>query len=141
SRSEDVDTKSDRHPSRSDGSEAADAAVGNSQPSNSGADGGVESSSDKSKPASEKTTDADDEPIETRNEDETGTAESDPDDDRTQELADAPSVDPLDSDLHLPRCVTPTDAEFGFPTYGTEAVRLHWKPETGECEFTSGDGS
>ncbi len=63
------------------------------------------------------------------------------DDARIAELAAKPSVNPMDADELVPLCATPTEAELGFPTYGTEAVRLHWKPETGECTFTSGDGT
>ncbi len=61
--------------------------------------------------------------------------------DPTIALSKKPTINPLDVDELLPRCAAPLDAEFGYPTYGTEAVRLHWKPETGECKFTSGDGT
>lgn len=64
-------------------------------------------------------------------------AESDP----TQTLAKKKAVDPSDSSLPLPQCAAPLEADFGYPTFGTEAVRLHWKPKTGECRFTSGDGT
>lgn len=62
-------------------------------------------------------------------------------DQRITELEERPSFDPAEIDDLLPQCATPAAAELGYPTYGTEAVRLHWKPETGECRFTSGDGT
>jgi hypothetical protein len=61
--------------------------------------------------------------------------------DPTVALSKKPTTDPIDSDELLPRCAAPVSAEFGYPTFGSEAVRLHWKPETGECKFTSGDGT
>lgn len=62
-------------------------------------------------------------------------------DDRIAELEQRPGLDPTQLDARLPMCSAPMMAELGYPTYGTEAVRLHWKPTTGECVFTSGDGT
>ncbi|HEX2735000.1 MAG TPA: hypothetical protein VHM70_25520 [Polyangiaceae bacterium] len=66
-----------------------------------------------------------------------GEANNDP----TLDLARHKSVSPQDSKLPLPQCFAPLSAKFGYPTFGTEAVRLLWKPESGECRFDSGDAT